>query len=135
MNNISIGKDGKYEYKDIFIKVQEYISSNFQELFSDDNIDNKKDKKERLKRYISQYLMAKKIRCTEESNTENLINRLYRDMAEFSFITVWLERAEEIGLEEININSWDDIEVIICIAAARSKYYQKNASAKRSNYR
>lgn len=113
MNNISIGKDGKYEYKDIFIKVQEYISSNFQELFSDDNIDNKKDKKERLKRYISQYLMAKKIRCTEESNTENLINRLYRDMAEFSFITVWLERAEEIGLEEININSWDDIEVII----------------------
>lgn len=113
MNNLNIGTNGKYEYKDIFIKVQEYISNNFQDLFSDENIDNKDDKKEKLQRYISQYLTAKKIQCVEYPEEQKLIDRLYRDMAEFSFITDWLECAEKIGLEEIDINSWDDIEVII----------------------
>lgn len=104
------------DYKNIFIRVQEYMSTNFQEFFIYDDVGEQSsyEKKERLKKYILQYIINKKISCTEENDVNSLVNRLYRDLAEFSFITTWLERAEQIGLEEININAWDDIEVIVC---------------------
>lgn len=62
--------------------------------------------KEEIKRYITDH----GLRC--ELEDERLVEYLYHDMSGLSFITreKLLDRE---GLEEININAWDDVEVKI----------------------
>lgn len=49
-----------------------------------------------------------------KNQTVILTNCLYRDMVEWSFLSVYLNPkvVEFLNLEEININSWNDIEII-----------------------
>ncbi len=100
---------GTRPYADVLTAAQEYMSSTYQDILSSDLMDN--DVK-LIKEYINQYLVTKNIKCGLNIGIEELVDKLYMDMAEFSFITVWLRNAQEMHLEEININSWDDIEVI-----------------------
>jgi pilus assembly protein CpaF len=41
-------------------------------------------------------------------NGEELVERLYTEMAEFSFLTQYLFAT---NIEEININSWKDVKI------------------------
>ena len=63
--------------------------------------------KNQVKRYIGKYLLDYRISVEGMAQTE-LIDQLYTEMAEFSFLTKYIFGT---GIEEININSWDDIEV------------------------
>lgn len=90
-------------FKEVLTEVQEYLSEKYSNLL----IDNEGDGKEQIKRYIRQYLIDNKVSVSEMS-TEELIDNLYTEMAEFSFLTKYIYGT---GVEEIDINAWDDIEV------------------------
>ncbi|WIV13919.1 CpaF/VirB11 family protein [Proteiniborus sp. MB09-C3] len=94
------GKDFSTVLKD----VQEYISSNYSVLITDGTM---KDSKEQMKRYISKYVQDSRISVKGMSGNE-LIDALYTEMAEYGFLTKYIYGE---GIEEIDINSWKDIEV------------------------
>ena len=91
------------DFSTVLHDVQEYISSKYSTLI----IAGGDDVKEQVKRYIGKYLMDYRIAVKGKSD-QQLIDDLYNEMAEFSFLTKYIFGA---GIEEININSWRDIEV------------------------
>ncbi len=91
-----------YDYKEVLYKVQEYISKSFPVL-----VQNEVKQREQIKAYIRKYLKDNKIDVNELSNDE-LVDKLYTDMAEYGFLTKYLYSND---IEEININSWDDIKI------------------------
>ena len=58
-------------------------------------------------RYITKYLQDRRIAIAGMTQTE-LVDAIYSEMAEFGFLTRYIYAD---GIEEININSWRDIEV------------------------
>ena len=78
---------------------QEYISQHYAAALTD------KAKLPQLKAYIDKYLRDNDYRV-DGMEIKQLIDLLYREMAEYSILTPYLGSAE---LEEININGWDDI--------------------------
>ena len=78
---------------------QEYISQNYAAALTD------KSKLGQLKAYIDKYLRDNDYKV-ENLTTKELIDKLYREMAEYSILTPYLGSPD---LEEINVNAWDDI--------------------------
>jgi hypothetical protein len=60
-----------------------------------------------VKLYIANYLTDNRVTVDGFSDVE-LVDRLYAEMAEFSFLTKYIFGA---GVEEINLNAWNDIEI------------------------
>lgn len=94
----------KREFPSILAEVQEYISSKYAALLVDTRKD---DVKQQIKFYIRKYLSDNRITADGMSD-EELVNRLYVEMAEFSFLTKYIFGS---GIEEIDINAWNDIEI------------------------
>lgn len=82
--------------------VQEYISGHYAAALTESS------KFPQLKTYIEKYLRDKGY-TVEGLSFQDLTNKLYGEMAEYSVLTKYLGRDE---IEEININGWDDIAVI-----------------------
>lgn len=80
-------------------RTQEYISKNYAPALID------ADKSQQLKNYIDKYLRDYDYKV-EGMETKELIDKLYREMAEYSILTPFLGSPD---LEEININGWNDI--------------------------
>ena len=78
---------------------QEYISQHYAAALTD------KAKLPQLKAYIDKYLRDNDYKV-DGLDIKQLIDLLYREMAEYSILTPYLDSA---SLEEININGWDDI--------------------------
>lgn len=94
--------EGK-DFGSVLQEVQEYISCSYFTLISQGG----EDAKEQLQRYITKYLQDKRIAVANMTQTE-LVDAIYCEMAEFGFLTRYIYAD---GIEEININSWRDIEV------------------------
>ena len=107
----SRSKNTSYRYySDILRDVQVFMSNTYQDILASDmGIEERR----LVREYIHQYIVTQNIKCIECPDVSDLVDKLYKDMAEFSFITDWINDADVIGLEEININSWEDIELII----------------------
>ena len=102
--------DKKHSFNDVLKEVQTFISNNYSSLVVEgiNNVNLENDEiKQQVKRYIGKYLLDQKISVDGLTQTE-LIDKLYSEMAEFSFLTKYIFGS---GIEEININSWDDIVV------------------------
>ena len=82
-------------------KIQEYLSVNYAAALTD------RDRNQQLRAYIEKYLRDCGYRVPGMS-TDELINRLYSEMAEYSILTPYLGSPD---LEEINVNGWDDIAI------------------------
>ena len=82
---------------------QEYISSHYAAVLTD------KAKLSQLKAYIDKYLRDNDFQVDDMPNQE-LINRLYCEMAQYSILTPFLGSP---NLEEINVNGWDDIALTL----------------------
>lgn len=93
----------KYEFNRVLTLVQEHISSKYSMLLKSDD----RSKEVQIKSYIQKFLSDTRIEV-EGLSQEELINKLYRDMALFAFLTDYLHRED---IEEININSWDDTKI------------------------
>lgn len=108
--NLFFKSEKKRDFSDVLNEVQSYISSKYSALVIDgiNNVNTENDEvKNQVKRYIGKYLLDYRISVDNMTQTE-LIDALYTEMAEFSFLTKYIFGT---GIEEININSWDDIEV------------------------
>lgn len=67
---------------------------------------------EALKAAIRQYIVNKKIKCDLSNDVDVLVNHMYHDMAEMSFIS--RDNLFEMeGFEELNINAWNAVEIVI----------------------
>lgn len=95
----SEGKD----FSIVLSDVQEYISENYSTLITG----NHADSKVQMKRYITKYLQDHRI-SVKGMGGDALADALYTEMAEFGFLTKYIFGT---GIEEIDINSWRDIEV------------------------
>ncbi|WP_129721374.1 ATPase, T2SS/T4P/T4SS family [Xylanivirga thermophila] len=91
------------DFDEVLKEVQEYISSKY----STFAIDDKEAQAKQLKMYISKYLIDYKI-TVEGYTMQELIDKIYQEMSEFSFLTPYLFSKD---VEEININSWEDIKI------------------------
>ena len=91
------------DFNSVLQEVQEYISGAYAALITGGG----EDSKEQLMRYITKYLQDRRIAVAGMTQTE-LVDAIYSEMAEFGFLTRYIYAD---GIEEININSWRDIEV------------------------
>ena len=89
------------EFVPLLRQVQEYISMRYAAALTD------KSKHNQLRSYISKYLHDYGYTVADMTQ-EDVTEKLYREMAEFSIITPFLKQD---NVEEININAWDDIAV------------------------
>ena len=91
------------DFNSVLQEVQEYISGAYAALITEGG----EDSKEQLMRYITKYLQDRRVAVAGMTQTE-LVDAIYSEMAEFGFLTRYIYAD---GIEEININSWRDIEV------------------------
>lgn len=96
----------KITYQKALEEVQQYLSSKYGKLLASDDINSQK---EQIKHYIIKYIKDNGI-IVDNHSIDALAERLYLDMAEFSFLTKYIFFRADI--EEININAWNDIEII-----------------------
>ncbi len=94
----------KKDFQTVLKEVQEFISSNYSVLITDQGLE---DAKAQMKRYISNYVMNERI-AVNGMDGQELVDALYTEMAEYGFLTKYIFGK---GIEEIDINSWQDIEV------------------------
>ena len=96
--------DSSKDFGAVLHEVQEYISSKYSTLIIDGGRD---EVKTQVKRYISKYLMDYRIAVNGMSDLQ-LVDSIYTEMAEFSFLTKYIFGT---GIEEIDVNAWNDIEI------------------------
>lgn len=107
----------KKEFADVLHEVQEYISGKYATLISS----SLHEQKQQITAYITKYLTDYGL-GVEGMGFDGLVERLYSEMAEFSFLTEYLFSNK---VEEININAWNDIKVYYSdgrIVPAREKF-------------
>jgi len=92
------------EFGSVLREVQEYISSKHATLITDGGTE---EVKAQVKRYITKYVQDYRIAVAGMTQTQ-LVDALYTEMAEFSFLTKYIFGA---GIEEIDVNAWNDVEV------------------------
>lgn len=92
------------EFGLVLHEVQEYISSKYATLITDGSTD---EVKVQVKRYITKYVQDYRI-AVDGMTQPQLVDALYTEMAEFSFLTKYIFGS---GIEEIDINAWNDVEV------------------------
>jgi len=101
----SSGPHSANDYLSIFEKTQAYIiSEKISELRQ--SLFGGQTDKETLMELISQHLM-RDLHITGDTTT--IARRIFDDMTGYSFLNKYFDRRSEI--EEININSWDSIEI------------------------
>lgn len=100
---ISFFQSKSKTFEEVLKDVQEYISSKY----STFTMKDKKAQIKQLKMYISKYLMDYQL-SVDGYTTEKLIEKIYQEMSGFSFLTPYLFSKD---VEEININSWEDIKI------------------------
>ena len=84
-------------------QVQCYLSGTYATLIIDDNSDAKEQMKRRMARYLQENRIA-----VDGMTASELVDALYTEMAEYGFLTKYIFAD---GIEEIDINSWRDIEI------------------------
>ena len=102
----SSAKETTTEYKDILEQVQKFCSKEHSMLIIDG--EDTADSTAMLKSIVRDFVNEQDLRCANFSK-EELVTRLIQDMTGYSFLANYIY-ADDV--EEININAYDDIEVI-----------------------
>lgn len=89
------------EFVPLLSMVQEHISSRYSAALTE------AAKQTQLRSYIEKFLRDYNYTVTDLSQ-EELTDKLYCEMAEYSVLTPYLDKD---NVEEINVNSWDDIAI------------------------
>lgn len=93
----------KRTFPEVLAEIQEYLASKYSALITD----NPEEQHQQITAYIAKYLNDYSL-GVEGMSHEELIDKLYTEMAEFSFLTPYLFAND---VEEININSWKDVKI------------------------
>ena len=85
-------------------EVQAYLSKEYSSLVT---ADGNEEVKAQIRRFAGKYIQDHRIQVTGKT-TDELIDAIYSEMAEFGFLTKYIYGE---GIEEIDVNAWDDVEV------------------------
>lgn len=96
-------------YEAILEDVQRYFSENHASIIAGTGDGGTERASSVLKELMVQYLVRRKY-SLQGCTTEELCNKLYEDMAGYSFLKKWIYAPD---VEEVNINAYNDIEVIM----------------------
>lgn len=96
--------DESRDFGGVLREVQGYISTHYASLLS---AGAGLESKAQLKRYIAQYVRENRI-AVAGMDQPRLVEALHTEMAEFGFLTHYIFGS---GVEEIDVNAWDDVEV------------------------
>ena len=99
----SSGRENR-EFSDVLREVQGYLSKEYSSLVTDTGSE---DAKSQIRRFAGKYIQDHRI-SVKGMSTDELINAIYSEMAEFGFLTKYIYGE---GIEEIDVNAWDDVEV------------------------
>ena len=89
----------RIELYDLLSKTQEHIARYYATALTDEQ------KHDQLKAYIEKYILDGGF-LVPGFTDEQLIDRLYAEMVEYSILTPFLGSPD---IDEINVNAWDDI--------------------------
>ena len=95
-------------YDQVLEDVQRYFAENHASTIAEAGEGNAERATTLLKELMVQYIVKRKY-AIEGLSSEELCEKLYEDMAGYSFLKKWIYRP---GIEEVNINAYNDIEVI-----------------------
>ena len=95
-------------YEQVLEDVQRYFAENHAATIAEAGEGNTERASPLLKELMVQYIVKRKY-AIEGLTTEELCEKLYEDMAGYSFLKKWIYKP---GIEEVNINAYNDIEVI-----------------------
>lgn len=95
-------------YDQVLEDVQRYFAENHASTIAEAGEGNAERATTLLKELMVQYIVKRKY-AIEGLTTEELCEKLYEDMAGYSFLKKWIYKP---GIEEVNINAYNDIEVI-----------------------
>lgn len=102
----SAGKE-TLTYDQILEDVQKYCTEKHADKLTTEG--NRDEARKLLREFISQYIISRSYHI-DGLSTEELCDTLYEDMAGISFLKKWIYMP---GVEEVNVNAFDDIEVIM----------------------
>ena len=100
---VFFGAKDTVDFPEALSQVQGYLSGEYATLITGDSAESKDQMKRLMARYIQDHCLA-----VEGFTTDSLVDALYTEMAEYGFLTKYIFAD---GIEEIDINSWRDIEV------------------------
>lgn len=97
-------EDKNRDFTSVLREVQAYLSKEYSSLVTEDTTD---EVKAQIRRFAGKYIQDHRI-AVEGMTTDQLIDGIYSEMAEFGFLTKYIYGE---GIEEIDVNAWDDVEV------------------------
>lgn len=100
---VFFGSKDTVAFSEALSQVQGYLSGEYAALI----IESSTESKDQMKRLMARYLQDNRL-AVEGFTTDSLVDALYTEMAEYGFLTKYIFAD---GIEEIDINSWRDIEV------------------------
>lgn len=89
------------EYTDLLEKVQHFLAESHPDALTDSA------HYDQIKAYVRQYIHKNGL-YVEGLETNDVVDSLYSEMVEYSFLTPYMDRED---VDEININAWDDVVV------------------------
>lgn len=99
----SSGEESR-SFSDVLREVQGYLSKEYSSLVT---AAGSEEAKSQIRRFAGKYIQDHRI-TVQGMTTEELISAIYSEMAEFGFLTKYIYGE---GIEEIDVNAWDDVEV------------------------
>ena len=97
-------EDENRDFSSVLREVQAYLSKEYSSLVT---AGNNEEIKSQIRRFAGKYIQDHRI-CVSGMTAEELVDAIYSEMAEFGFLTKYIYGE---GIEEIDINAWDDVEV------------------------
>ncbi|CAK7051903.1 MAG: hypothetical protein BACD_02524 [Bacteroides rodentium] len=97
-------EDSSRDFTSVLREVQAYLSKEYSSLVTGDGSE---EVKAQIRRFAGKYILDHRI-AVEGMTTDELIDGIYSEMAEFGFLTKYIYGE---GIEEIDVNAWDDVEV------------------------
>lgn len=97
-------EDESRDFPSVLREVQAYLSKEYSSLVT---AGNNEEIKSQIRRFAGKYIQDHRI-CVSGMTAEELVDAIYSEMAEFGFLTKYIYGE---GIEEIDINAWDDVEV------------------------
>lgn len=92
------------DFASVLKEVQAYLSREYSSLVT---AEGSEDARAQIRRFAGKYILDHRI-YVPGMDTKTLIDAIYSEMAEFGFLTKYIYGK---GIEEIDINAWDDVEV------------------------
>lgn len=92
------------DFADVLREIQGYLSKEYSDLVA---ADGSEEVKTQIRRFAGKYVQEHRI-SVKGMSTDELLDAVYSEMAEFGFLTKYIYGG---GIEEIDINAWDDVEI------------------------